>query len=264
MKPTNAQSPRNADPGTITSSTLSLDPLRHRLSTKFEVVEKEFTVAGSIFSLLKVGDTNKLVDAIDPADFAGDERLPYWADVWTSSVSLAEWCLRNETLSGKRVLELGCGLGLSGIAAAKVGAFVTFSDYEPDALAFAQYNARRNLTPETVASHIQFFQLDWRDVPSLEPFDVILAADVVYERRNFFPLIDVLTRLLSPQGTAVFAEPCRSIGEHFFNLLKEEGFSLAISKSDLELEGRSRGVRQVMISLPLSPLKAERNGTLHG
>ncbi len=235
----------------------SADTLRLHLATKFDVVDKDVLIAGTKFSLLKVRDTNKLVDAIDQETFAEDERLPYWADIWTSSLELARWCLEEADIKGKRVLELGCGLGLPGIAAAKAGARVVLSDYEQDALDFARYNAVRNLSEEILASNVTFLQLDWRNLlpshlwlshlPALEKFDMIIAADVVYERRNFFPLIDVLTKLLKPDGIAVITEPGRTIGEYFFNLLKEEHFHLATSKHNVELDGKRNEVTRATI-----------------
>lgn len=237
-------------------STQSLDNLRRHLSTSFDLVERNIFIGSTTFSILKVRDTNKLIDAINPEAFAEDERFPYWADIWTSSLELARWCLEDGDVKGKRVLELGCGLGLAGIAAAKAGAIVTLSDYEHAALDFARYNAQKNLSEEIAASNIRFLRLDWRSerqslLPAPEKFDMIIAADVVYERRNFFPLVDVLTKLLAPSGSAVFTEPGRSIGEHFFNLLNEEGFHLAMSNHNVELDGKASDVIRVTIKTPI-------------
>jgi predicted nicotinamide N-methyase len=197
--------------------------LKASLAAVYDVVEVEVQASGTPFRLLKVRDTNTLVDAITPHEFSDDERLPYWAELWPSSIVLAQSCLTLFALSCKRVLELGCGLGLAGIAAAKSGAFVTFSDYEHHALAFSRCNALTNLTPEQF-TNAEFRHLDWRALPDIEPFDVIIAADCVYERRHFFPLIDVLNTLLKRNGIALFTEPGRSMGEQFFALLAAQGF----------------------------------------
>ena len=75
--------------------------------------------------------------------FEREEFLPYWADLWPSAIELAHVVARWD-LAGRRVLELGCGLALPGIAAALRGARVTVSDWAPDALGFARSNAERN------------------------------------------------------------------------------------------------------------------------
>lgn len=245
MNPSTLQPPpRTADASRAARATQTPESLRNYLTSKYDVVEIEFRVAGTTFSLLKVRDTNALVDAINPQTFADDERLPYWADVWTSSLELARWCLEEADMRGKRVLELGCGLGLVGIAAAHAGAIVTLSDYEQDALNFSRHNLMRNLSEEILSTNCNVIQLDWRHPPPLEPFDLILAADVVYERRMFAPLIDLLRRLLAPDGYAVVTEPGRSIGESFFALIQEEGFHLTTTACRTRLNGKtSRVVR---------------------
>ncbi|MBX2991132.1 MAG: methyltransferase domain-containing protein [Bacteroidetes bacterium] len=223
------------------------EDLRHKLSAKYDVVEKEYGIAGKSVTLLKVRDTNVLVDAIDPETFSEDERLPYWADVWTSSLELARWCLEDGVLRGKRVLELGCGLGLAGIAAAQAGAIVTFSDYETDALDFVRYNVQRNLPAHVVESSIDVIQFDWRRPPLLEPFDVVIAADVVYEQRMFAAIKHVLSLLLAPNGIAVMTEPGRSVGEMFFASLKDSEFRISTGMTSVESEGKTIAVVRAMI-----------------
>lgn len=193
------------------------EQLLARLAARYDVAEKRISVGGSDLLLLCVRDTNLLVDAIDPATFAADERLPYWADLWASSLGLAEWCLTSRALRDRKVLELGCGLGLAGIAAALAGASVLLTDYEDDALAFARCNAMRNLPPDVFAGCVQFQRLDWRNPAALDKVDVVIAADVVYERRNFSPLLSLIGQVLLPGGAAVFADPDRSIGREFLD-----------------------------------------------
>lgn len=229
------------------SSLPSSEVLRHKLSAKYDVVEKEFFIAGRSVTLLKVRDTNVLVDAIDPETFSDDERLPYWADVWTSSLELARWCMQDAEIRGKRVLELGCGLGLAGIAAAQSGATVTFSDYEADALDFVRYNVRRNLPAHVVESGIDVIQFDWRRPPLLEPFDVVIAADVVYEQRMFTPIKHVLSTLVAPSGIAVMTEPGRSVGEMFFASLKDSDFTISTEIMSVESDENITPVVRAMI-----------------
>lgn len=185
---------------------------------------ERIVIAGNrSFSLLTAGDTNELLERLDPEIFALDERLPYWAELWTSAVALAEFCLATPAMHGARVLELGCGLGLAGIAAAAAGATVVMTDHEPDALDFARYNAGRNLP---VGGRVAFRALDWRSPEPDEPFDWILGADVAYERRNFIPLLETVDLLLASSGTAVFTDPDRSTGADFAALAVKRGFSL--------------------------------------
>jgi predicted nicotinamide N-methyase len=86
------------------------------------------------------------------------------------------------------VVELGCGLGLPSLVAAARGADVTASDWAADAVELLRENAARNGL--TVRAEVR----DWRE-PWLERFDIALAADVLYERRNVEPLLERLHEL---------------------------------------------------------------------
>lgn len=194
------------------------------LGERYRPVERSVRAGERTFRLLAVPDLNALVDAIDPAAFAADERLPYWADIWTSGVALAAFCLRTPELRGARVLELGCGLGLAGIAAATAGASVTMTDVEPDALVFAQCNAERNVPPGEGDVRVRL--LDWRDPEAIGPFDWILGADVAYERPRFPALLHTVDLLLAGRGTAVFTDPDRATGAAFAAAAGAAGFAV--------------------------------------
>ena len=143
------------------------------ITERFATTLEHLSAGGQTWSLLVVEDTNVLVDAITPERFAGDERLPYWAELWTSAIALARALRTNADLKGKSLLDLGCGLGLTGIAAAQAGAHVTMTDYDDDALLFARWNLRSNLTPSEL-SRVEVRKLDWRQPEGLGRFDMIL------------------------------------------------------------------------------------------
>jgi len=106
------------------TSTNAIAPLREELTRRFRTVTRELELAGRTVRLLMPANAD---DLIDEADFDRDERLPYWADLWPSARILAEE-LAVLRLSGQRVLELGCGLGLVAMGAVLGGARVTATD----------------------------------------------------------------------------------------------------------------------------------------
>jgi predicted nicotinamide N-methyase len=146
-------------------------------------------------------------DLIDEDAYAIDERLPYWAELWPSARVLAG-ALAVEPLEGLRVLELGCGLGLPSIVALARGATVLATDWYEDALAFAERNAEA-----AVGRRLATMLVDWRDPPAqlLEsaPFDLVMAADVLYEERNAAALAPVLPQLVGPASRLWIADPRR-------------------------------------------------------
>lgn len=205
------------------SATRDVSFLKERIASLYDVVVRDTPVNGWSCKLLSVRDTNALLEQIDPTAFSHDERLPYWAEVWTSSVVLAERCIASGEFAGQTVLELGCGLGLAGIAAAKSGATVMMTDYESDALDFARFNSATNLTTDEL-SRVSIRHMDWRTPDLSSCVSRIIGADVVYERGNFKPLQDILMRYLPRDGYALFADPGRSIAADFFAGLSQGDF----------------------------------------
>jgi predicted nicotinamide N-methyase len=119
-------------------------------------------------------------ELLDQEAFARDEFLPYWAELWPAATALAE--ALPGRLDGIRVVELGCGLGLPSLVAAARGADVTAVDWAEDAVVLLKRNAERNRVPLTAVVR------DWRE-PLGQAFDLALAADVLYERRNVEPVL---------------------------------------------------------------------------
>ncbi len=145
--------------------------------------------------------------------FEHEELLPYWAELWASGVALAH-DLSMRALRGARTLEVGCGLALPSIAAARAGGRVLATDWAPDAVAAAGANALQN------GVEIETLVCDWAaPEPLLEraPFDLVLASDVLYERRNVRELLALLPRLVTPHGLILIADPGRPAAEEFLD-----------------------------------------------
>ena len=135
---------------------------------------------------------------IDEDAFAHDEFLPYWAELWPAALSLVE--ALPPGLEGARVVELGCGLGLPSLVAAARGAHVTAVDWAPDAVELLERNAARNRLAVRVERR------DWRQ-PWDERFDLAIAADVLYERRNVEPVLSRLRELAPAALVALAGRP---------------------------------------------------------
>jgi len=157
---------------------------------------------------------------IDEERFDEDEFLPYWAELWPSGIALARHLTALE-LRGKRVLELGCGLALPSLTAALVGADVLATDWAPEAIELVTANAALN---EIVLSSAV---LDWRleSASNATTFDLVLAADVLYEERNAAPLLRLLDGTMAPGGEALIADPGRRHAQVFFDRARTQGWS---------------------------------------
>jgi predicted nicotinamide N-methyase len=133
--------------------------------------------------------------------------VPYWSVLWRSGVALARE-LDGAPLRGVRVLELGCGLALPSMAAARAGAHVLATDEAPEALALAVRNADENGVRLSTAL------AGWSQPDELlcrGPFDVVLAADVLYERQSVAPLLTLLPRLAPEAWVADPGRPAAAV-----------------------------------------------------
>jgi predicted nicotinamide N-methyase len=148
-------------------------------------------VGGVALTLVRPEEPEAL---LDETAFADDEFLPYWAELWPAALALAE-ALPGD-LGGRRVVELGCGLGVPSLVAAARGARVTAVDWAADAIALLRENAARNQLA------LDAVQADWRAFAGT--FDLALAADVLYEARNVDPLAQALP-LLAPEALVALA-----------------------------------------------------------
>ena len=152
--------------------------------------------------------------------------LPYWALVWPSGLALAETILAHpEALRGKRALELGCGLGTTAIAAITTDASLSVADCFAETLLFCRYNTLRNAgrLPRTLL-------LNWRTPAgraacvARAPYDALLAADILYEQDDLEPLLDLVPRLLTPDGAFWLAEPGRRVSRAFVQAAAARGW----------------------------------------
>ncbi len=203
--------------------------------TLYDTTEILLETDSMTIRLAKITDLDAILDNVDPVTFAEDERLPYWADLWPSAIGLARYLDRCVPLGGQHVLELGCGLGLLGVVAARDGARVLCTDYEAEALTFSRYNALLN-----GCRHVRYRLVDWRYPALKRRYDTILASDVIYEARNFGPLAALLQRFLARGGRAFFADPERPNAVPFFALLQQRGFTYEKVIEPVEWEGRHR------------------------
>src|SRR3954468_22329415 len=141
--------------------------------------------------------------------FEHEELLPYWAELWPSSLALAR-AVGARSLRGARTLELGCGLGLPSIAAALAGGRVLATDWSADAVAAAAHNAERN------GADIETAVVSWQRPEAIvarAPWDLVIGADLLYERRNVGQLVALLPRLVDARGEVWIADPGRRAAE---------------------------------------------------
>jgi predicted nicotinamide N-methyase len=162
---------------------------------------------------------------LDQAASDPEQQLPYWSELWPSGIALAAMLRQQPDLvRRKRTIELGCGLGITAAMAVSVGAELIATDYSPESLTFTKLTSYLycDQEPDTL-------RVNWRDAsdPLLDGtvrFPVVLAADVLYERRDIEPMLDLIERILEPGGVILLAEPGRNPAREFLERARTRGW----------------------------------------
>jgi len=225
--------------------------LLDRIHRRFPTVTDQLRFGSIAIDFTRVADPNRVLDEVAAEEDRREKsdgvrhqeplHLPYWAEIWDSGGGIAQhlvdrWRTR---LAGKSVLDLGFGQGLAGCVAAACGARVLFADLESPALLFARFNGSR------ISSRIRTRQLNWQTNRLGEMFDLIIGADILYERSQWTHLEPFWRAHLATGGTVVLGEPGRPTGDDFANWIKARGWALDIAVQPVSTRGKPIRVLEV-------------------
>ena len=194
-----------------------------RTLSKYDTQQVRCTLApGCELQLTAIRDIDALVDRMIEREgrLQRVDRFPYWAELWPTALAMARWfCRAEEPIPSGWTGELGCGLGLVGIALARLGWRVEATDFVEDALIFAAHNARLN----GVQHNHRVNYLDWRN-PVGGPCECLVGSDIVYEKKNHRYLERILRKMLRPGGRFYLADPQRKDADAFVARLVAQGY----------------------------------------
>jgi predicted nicotinamide N-methyase len=204
-----------------------------------------------------LADLDRAVDELLTRSAARPEELerdlcPYFGVLWPAARALAgELARRGPLLAGLSVLELGCGLALPSLVAAKCGARVTATDLHPDVPEFLERNLAHNaLAREAIA----YRELDWRAVAFETPHELVLGSDILYEAGHPVPVARALAAMVAPRGSILLADPARAYLQACLDELERLGFQareevVAVSDPSLDRAGDVRTREVFLIEL---------------
>lgn len=208
--------------------------LLRQLRARYRTRTDPLTLGPMTVEFVRCADPDAVLDEVaseaDAAEKASGVRdptgdtlhLPYWAELWDSSFVVGAM-LAGSDLSRLRVLDLGCGMGLTAAAAAYAGASVVAADLEPPALQFTRLNTwpwRQRVTVR---------ETNWQTDDLGERFPLIVGADILYERAQWPYLDRFFRRHLAEDGRVLLGEPGRQTGEAFVPWAKDAGWSAEVS-----------------------------------
>ena len=182
----------------------------------YTMTTETLTAAGRSVAFTRVAEPD---DVLDVAARENHVEPPYWATIWPSGRALAAWAGQH-VKHGQRVLDLGCGSGIVGCAALLAGARVTLADWEPAALELARANA------EAAGGEFDVRRVDWHTDTLPGRYDLILAADVMYEPAMGAAVLDFCQRHVGEGGQIVLADPNRRHADAVAALVHTTGGTL--------------------------------------
>lgn len=147
--------------------------------------------------------------------------FPFGLLLWESAIALARRLACDDALGGRRLLEIGAGTGLAGIAAARRGADVRQTDHLDAAIALCRHNAALN-----GLAGIDAATADWTQWHDDGRYDMIIGADVLYDRAAHAPVAAILARNLADGGRAVLADPGRMHTPLFVEAMRNAGWTV--------------------------------------
>ena len=196
-------------------------PSGHRLPG-YNVETNTHRIGKLDYQVRALSDRRQYSDPDGEAERAGVTAAswPLFGVLWPAGMALAEaMCVI--PIAGRRILEVGCGLGLASLVLRRRGADITASDHHPLAGAFLRHNTDLNrLAP------IPFFQASWGGPdPGIGRFDLLIGADVLYEYEHPRLLADFLARHANPTAQFVMTDAGRGHCGRFSARMQEQGYT---------------------------------------
>lgn len=177
--------------------------------------------------LCTLRDNQQFADKDGAAEALGisSASWPLFGIVWPSSLVLASHMIDYD-IAGKRILEVGCGIGVASLVLNLRHADITATDYHPEVGAFLQRNAALNN-----GANIRFIRTGWADpVSALGQFDVIIGSDLLYEAEHVDLLANFINQHAKPHCNVLLVDPGRGNHARFSKRMIGLGYSHSQSK----------------------------------
>ena len=178
---------------------------------------------GSDYRIRALSDLQQFADPHGAAERAGISSANWclFGQVWPAGRVLAQ-AMSSFDVAGKRILELGCGLGLASLVLSRRKADITASDHHPLAEEFLTYNAALNGLAAPA-----YLDISWtQPQPNLGKFDLIIASDVLYERGHAEQLSRLISLHATPSSEVLITDPGRGNSGAFSTAMKAQGYAL--------------------------------------
>jgi len=170
------------------------------LEDKYELEVIPITIAGKRLELQRIGNWDVFVRNIEKEGEAYIRKFPFWVKIWEASIVLVDHLAGTLPEEEMEILEIGAGMGVTGLFLAALGHRVTITDYEDEALELLRINAERN-----GLENVTVKKLDWNNPQLQGKYDIICGSELVYKETSVQPVMSLLQTYLRPEGTVFLA-----------------------------------------------------------
>ncbi len=178
---------------------------------------------GSIdIHLRTLKDTQQFYDKNNEAQELGIHSSSWalFGILWPSSQILANYVYQSDTTL-KRILEVGCGIGLSSLLLNHLHQDITATDYHPEVETFLLNNSNLNNDKQ-----IPYYRLNWEDeiLNEVGKFDLIIGSDLLYQQNHGELLSHFIDQYANNTCEVIIVDPSRGNHSKFKQQMISFGF----------------------------------------
>ncbi|MBS3809237.1 MAG: methyltransferase domain-containing protein [Desulfobacterales bacterium] len=189
------------------------------LRDDIELEPKALAIGGKRLEILCVKNLDPFIAEMEQAGRQDFEGFPFWVKIWEASIVLTDRMLQMDLDKNKSILELGAGMGITGLFLGAFGYRVTVTDNNHDALELVSRNAAHN-----GIENLQTAELDWHHPEIGKTFDIICGSELIYRKSDAEPVVNILKQLLKPEATAYLAHDISRMSMMHFMEEAEKNF----------------------------------------
>jgi predicted nicotinamide N-methyase len=167
---------------------------------KYELEIIPIAIGGIRLELYTVKNWDRFVTNLEEKGEAYIKEFPFWVRIWEASIVLAQHLVTIGLEKEMEILEIGAGMGITGLFLGASGHKVTITDHDEDAVELLRMNVELN-----GLRNVSVKRLDWDNPDLTTKYDMICGSELVYTETSIQPIIDLLRAYLQPAGMVFLA-----------------------------------------------------------
>ena len=170
------------------------------IAKKYELELIPIAIGGKRLHLHRIANWDIFVGNLERGGEEYIKKFPFWVKIWEASIVLADHMVGILPEEEMKILEIGAGMGVTGLFLGAFGHNVTITDHEEEALQLLRMNVEHN-----GLENVSVERLDWNNPGLTGKYDIICGSELIYTETAIQPIINLFRKYLRPEGTVVLA-----------------------------------------------------------